>query len=299
MGEVEKQTELYLQTEFFISVCCQNLLEKLRHLHFPYAPSLMKAKNLIPIAILLLPLFGCEMPIKNTEPWGFGTIPGYNLVAAEADTSNLNAFVRFSGSRFNSPYNGSTKFCVSDARFLNSTRTQSYDPSSVSFNGYSLSKWYNVYTQGNPSSFSNSLGNWVIGGYQGGNGSFSDSLPPLMTITNVKAGDTVSKSSGFTIQYSGYGGGDLQVSAVYDAGLTRFMVDTSEWPFNGSGQTRKFVSDNGSFSFTASDLSGFTTGKIIRVTLLHWAYTTHRTSNNLLVGSLSTVEEQMPLYLAP
>lgn len=264
---------------------------------------LQKSFSVPVVLTLLLFVVGCDMPApserKKDSP--FDAISGYQLISSYNDT--LSAFLRYSGSIVMGPNNVNSKVAVANAIFLDSTLSAFVDPASVSCNSNSLSRnsTETVYSQGHSDLYiGKSNAAWSITGYQGSNYSFSDALPSDLVITNLKAGDTVSKAAGFTVNYNGgAAGGDLAIAAFYDAGLTRYYVNPAEPWDGGSGEFHSVTPDDGSITYTSGNLSGITTGKMIKVVLTHWGYAKHNSMNNRKIGALRTISVEIPLYLAP
>jgi hypothetical protein len=232
----------------------------------------------------------------------FRIISGMGFLST-SDTTPVHAVMFFQGGRL-LDQNGVTQVDANaSAVFMDATNLHQASVTSATAAGYSLSLPPSsvVYTKVNSAMYSSAPSTiaWAVSGYQGGSISDLDTLPSAINITNHSAGDTVSKSAGFSISYTGYDGGDVIAVASYDAGLTIAYLGTSATYKTGQGAYTENGSDNGSISFPSSDLSNFSTGNIIRVSVKHWEYHPTTSSNGIKVGVASLISEDIPLYLAP
>jgi hypothetical protein len=143
-----------------------------------------------------------------------------------------------------------------------------------------------------------STASWDISGYAGGTLTNNAPVPALIALSSHSAADSVSKLSGFTLNYSGYDGGDLDMYIRFDNSLTSAFVD-SALGANGGGLLTKSETDDGSVTISSGDLSGFTSGGYIEVMLHHWEYHVVLTSAGRPVGVYSEVTKTVPLFLKP
>lgn len=264
-----------------------------RHVHNKYS-----FRRLLSSVVILLPLMiGCA-----TQPDAVGTKPNpiglLGLSGTSFDTASVDAvleFTFFSRGRINV---GIIDGSRADAAFTDDFGV--VYPTIVRCNGAGLMRNPDGLTCVDFEStlLSGSACIWQLGGYDNGTLNDTSSDPPLLTFSGVTAGDTVSKSAGFTLSYTGYSGGELWSSVIFDGVETLFYKDSAASE-NGSGSASKTTMDNGTIAFSAADLSNFTTDDYIVVHVLNYTYHRNTTSTGKSVGILSTRDVSIPLYLKP
>lgn len=140
---------------------------------------------------------------------------------------------------------------------------------------------------------------WNVTGYEGT--SFADTSANVREILlSIKPGDTLSKSQDVTVTYAGNDGGDLDVTLSFDYGLTYAFVDTAVANDSASQfALKRTETDDGSITFTTSDLSGFTANTYVYLSIAHWVYHVRTLSNGRFVGVWRIHTTSIPLFLKP
>lgn len=264
--------------------------------------------RLAKVEALILALFvflasGCKQTVSpNKATSGGFPLSDYislgDIHAAGIDTTAIDGALWFSVENDQGNDTGASAGAV----FGDSARSKIVGVSSVSVNSQALTQAsggsiYNNMSNAVFNSASPTSASWSVSGYQGGSLTDAATVPALMNVTNLSPGDTVSASSGFTVDYTNHAGGDLLATASFDGTFTRIWGD-SAISQSGHGGTSKYSTDNGSISFSSSDLSGITTGGFISVVLVHYEYHVNK-SGPLPVGVLSSSAMRIPLFLKP
>jgi hypothetical protein len=234
---------------------------------------------------------------QNSNP-GKGVRSVSARAAAGLDTTVVDAQLNFSVIERNTS-TVTTDFSVETSAFF----TDDTVPVNVTYakvNSRSLvaTSITGEYLYADSNAYGGTHASWDISGYSGGTLMDNATVPSLITLTSLNPADSVSKLSGFTINYSGYEGGDLDLYVRFDRALTQYFIDSTIGA-NGDGYFIDNVDDDGSVTISSSDLSSFTSGGYIEVMLHHWEYHVVFTSLGRPVGVYSEVTKTIPLFLKP
>ncbi len=240
-----------------------------------------------------------ESPTSGKSFKDFLGIPLLNGIAFnDIDTNAIDAIVKYSRFREMEPTNSISNTANTNAIFFGSSSV--VFPTTVKANSVSLDRESSsmLYSSMSSSLISGNSVRWEIGGYEGASTLYdTTTLPSSMIITSLNPADTVSKSSGFNISYTGYTTtGKIIITVLFDGGLTYIWKDSTT-AANGSGSAIIIDNDDGSVSVSSSDLSSFTTGGYISVSITHYEYHTRVTSTGRRVGFITTNTTIIPLYL--
>lgn len=113
--------------------------------------------------------------------------------------------------------------------------------------------------------------NWSIENYLGSNANFSQNFALPIVLNNFEWGDTISKSTGITISYTGAHNTDVSFLNIQNDYVSNkyFRNDTTEYETNG---VMKNQADNGSLVINSGDLSDLMPGRYYSISLSHEKY---------------------------
>lgn len=235
---------------------------------------------------------------SNASDPGHGTkLNPQNLGAISTDSTAVSAYLMFAGSALHQP--GSLTPDIStlaNAYFTNSSGWVS--PSSVSINSQSLSALSTgSFSHGNPTAPSSPYTlNWSAVGYLGSTLSLTQTLPSPMSYSTFTSGDTISKSIGATIAYSGNDGGMLFGHILVHGSLNAYLISPDSVP---ALLPRTFAqTDNGSASITPAILSSLTPNRWYWLKLSHYTYK-RETYQGEQVGMDASFDVSAYFYLKP
>lgn len=137
---------------------------------------------------------------------------------------------------------------------------------------------------------------WNVDGYD--RGTFVDTVGNLsfVDIAAKNTIDTVSKSSGFTVNFQGTTFGELTAAAKFDYGYNYALLDTAS-ANNGVGNITKPLSDQAKAVFSQSDLNNFTSNRYIVVSITNYDYHIKLSSGGRKVGVFTSRTSQIPFFL--
>jgi len=140
---------------------------------------------------------------------------------------------------------------------------------------------------------------WSIKGYANRNFSDTIAIPGKMFPLNLHGGDTVSRSQGFTMTYSGSSGGDLVGNLSFSRAASG---PDSAAIMDGTGVYAAAVrhgDDNGTITFTPLDLASFKPGSYMKASVKHWLLHYHRITNGDFLCFVSQTFTAVELYVKP
>jgi len=208
----------------------------------------------------------------NASDPGHGTRLNPNdLGTISTDSTAVSAYLMFAGSALHQPGSLTADIStLSNAYFTNASGWVS--PANVSVNGQTLRELgVGSFSHGNPAIPPSPYTlNWSATGYLGATLSLTQTLPSPMTYLGFTSGDTISKSAGRTISYSGNDGGPLYGHILVHGSLNAHLISSDSVP---SLHPRTFVqTDNGSASITPAILSSLTPNRWYWLKLSHYRY---------------------------
>ena len=115
-------------------------------------------------------------------------------------------------------------------------------------------------------------------------------LPELVKLKITIDNDLLSKSNGYTLYWNADANNNLpvQISFQYDEFASKFFSPNLTFPKEDI-QITKFVTDEGQFNFSPSDLAKFPSGGAIRVSISRGSFSYQKSnSKNILLYALST-----------
>lgn len=138
--------------------------------------------------------------------------------------------------------------------------------------------------------------NWSATGFAGSSFSNTFNMATPMSPTNLGYCDTIDKSAGYSVTYSGSASGMVTVSIVFDEPRSALEVHADSTSYGG--YLTKTVSDNGTISLTPTDLAGL---KPHRVYTLLFEHDLYQSTNYVgaKVGHYSSYTVSVPFVLVP
>jgi hypothetical protein len=216
------------------------------------------------------------------------------------DTVKVAAGLRFSETKEMSDRQGdSYPVMAVQAAFTDGYNLENVN--SVSVNGIALaSVKQGQYLNQSRNLYTTSTLGWSVNGYGTIPFNPSQSTPSELTFTGVHPFDTVSQSSGFTLQYEGaQPNSDLIVTCTFNPGETSYFIDSAAAYDGGSNDlVTNIVNDNGSVTLSTSDLQGFKTNRYITLVITHYNLDIQQASNGNNVAIISSYSTSIPLYLS-
>ena len=143
----------------------------------------------------------------------------------------------------------------------------------------------------------NPTASWNVVGYLGSTFDQLFSLAPRFNISSFEFLDTVSISNGYSRSYSNLVSGDsIEVLLLLDSFYSSEYIHPDST--TGSGDIGKVVGDNGSISFTSSELANFTPYRIYNLIIQRAKYETSSYQGKK-IGLVSRHSETTMIYLVP
>ena len=215
-----------------------------------------------------------------------------------SDTTRIDALVRFAGGRFNEGA-GSRYDRVANAVFTNDRGPISV--TSVSLNGQALAAgsagFYSNLDPGVPDNGDSLI--WAVAGYSGASFTIKAPKATPLSVTNIAALDTISKTSGKTLVYSGWQGDSVRVSLFADPAFTWQLIDSVAAHSGANPSMSIIASDIGTVALTRTALGVLESGKYYVLKIDHEKYAVTVGPDGKTIGTYSSYEYSLPVYIAP